>query len=69
MLVVPVAGAYVVLAGVALFAMVLMAFVRFPPQVAATSGLGGGRPLSVIMRQPVFIVACASAALGYGVMN
>ena len=66
---VPFAGAYVVLAGVALLAMVLMAFVRFPPHVAVASGLGGGRPLSVIMRQPVFIVACASAALGYGVMN
>ena len=67
---VPFAGAYVVLAVVALLAMALMAFVRFPPHVAAIRGQGdGGRPLSVIMRQPVFIVACASAALGYGVMN
>ena len=66
---VPFAGAYVVLAAVALLAMVLMAFIRFPAHVAVASGQGGGRPLSVIMRQPVFIVACASAALGYGVMN
>ena len=66
---VPFAGAYVVLAAVALLAMLLMAFVRFPPHVAVASGQDGGRPLSVIMRQPVFIVACASAALGYGVMN
>ena len=28
-----------------------------------------GRPLSVIIRQPVFIVATIGAALGYGVMN
>jgi MFS family permease len=28
-----------------------------------------GRPLTQIMRQPVFIVAAASGALGYGVMN
>ncbi|MES2582558.1 MAG: MFS transporter, partial [Pseudomonadota bacterium] len=66
---VPFAGAYVVLAAVALLAMVLMAFIHFPTHVAAASGKSGGRPLSVIMRQPVFIVACASAALGYGVMN
>ncbi|MCF8156668.1 MAG: MFS transporter [Rhodoferax sp.] len=66
---VPFAGAYVVLAGVALLAMLLMAFVRFPPHIAAPSGSTAGRPLSEIMRQPVFMVACASAALGYGVMN
>src|SRR5207344_2894979 len=29
----------------------------------------GGRPLSEIARQPVFIVAVLSAALGYGVMT
>jgi len=66
---VPFAGAYVVLAGVALLAMLVMAFVRFPPHVSAPTGTGGGRPLSEIMRQPVFAVACVSAALGYGVMN
>jgi MFS family permease len=70
MLDVPFAGAYVVLAGVVVMAMVLMAFIRFPKHVAVQRGQkDGGRPLSVIMRQPVFIVACASAALGYGVMN
>jgi len=66
---VPFAGAYVALAGVALLAMVLMAFVRFPPHVSASAGASGGRPLSEIVRQPVFLVACISAALGYGVMN
>ena len=66
---VPFAGAYVVLAAVALLAMLLMAFVRFPQHVVAPKGQHGGRPLAVIMRQPEFIVACASAALGYGVMN
>ncbi len=30
---------------------------------------GGGRPLSAIVRQPVFIVAALAGALGYGVMN
>ncbi len=65
----PFAGAYVVLAGVAALAMVLMAFIDFPAQPAAHSGSNAGRPLSVIMRQPVFLAACVSAALGYGVMN
>lgn len=66
---VPFAGAYLVLAGVAVAAMVLMAFIRFPKHVVVQHGHGGGRPLAEIMRQPVFMVACASAALGYGVMN
>lgn len=66
---VPFAGAYVVLAFVAIAAMVLMSFIHFPQHVVTPKGLGGGRPLREIMRQPVFMVACASAALGYGVMN
>jgi MFS family permease len=66
---VPFAGAYVVLAVVALVAMVLMAFIEFPPHAPPKAAGDGGRPLWQIMRQPVFMVACASAALGYGVMN
>ena len=46
-----------------------MAFIRFP----ALPGQGGaalaGRPLGEIVRQPVFIVAVACCAIGYGVMN
>ncbi len=66
---VPFAGAYVVLAGVAVLAMAVMAFVRFPPHTVVRSDASNGRSLSEIMRQPVFMVACASASLGYGVMN
>ncbi|HNV60209.1 MAG TPA: MFS transporter [Rhodoferax sp.] len=66
---VPFAGAYVVLAGVAVLAMAVMAFVRFPPHTAIQSGAPNGRSLSEIMRQPVFMVACVGASLGYGVMN
>ncbi len=65
---VPFAGAYLALAGVALLAMGLLAFIRFPatpPQKTSS----GGRPLGEIMRQPVFIVAAVAGALGYGVMN
>ncbi|MEY4737823.1 MAG: hypothetical protein RL302_2142, partial [Pseudomonadota bacterium] len=63
------AGAYVVLAIVALVAMVLMAFIRFPDTVVPQGKSAGGRSLGVILRQPVFAVACISAALSYGVMN
>ncbi len=65
---VPFAGAYLSLAGVALVAIALMSFIQFPPPPPKTAS-SGGRPLSVIMRQPVFIVAAAAGALGYGVMN
>jgi MFS family permease len=66
---VPFAGAYLSLAVVAVVSMVIMAFLRFPPLPPKQAGAPAGRPLSVIMRQPVFIVATAGAALGYGVMN
>jgi MFS family permease len=66
---VPFAGAYLALAAVAALSMLLMAFLRFPPVPPRQAQAGRGRPLSVIMRQPVFIVATVGAALGYGVMN
>jgi MFS family permease len=65
---VPFAAAYLALAGVALLGLAVMFFVEFPPVPVKTSP-GTGRPLSEIMRQPVFIVAAAAGALGYGVMN
>ncbi len=65
---VPFAGAYLALAGVALLAMLLLGFMQFPPPPAQQAA-SGGRPLGEIMRQPVFIVAAAAGALGFGVMN
>jgi MFS family permease len=64
----PFAGAYLALGGVALLSMLLMAFIAFPPTPVRTAS-HEGRPLAEIMRQPVFIVAAASGALGFGVMN
>ncbi len=64
----PFAGAYVALALVALLSMAVLAFIDFPPPVVKQTATGG-RPLGEIMRQPAFIVAAATGALGYGVMN
>lgn len=66
---VPFAGAYLALAGVALLGVAVIAFMRFPPLPPRLSKADSGRPLLVIMRQPIFIVATAAAALSYGVMN
>ena len=66
---VPFTGAYLALAVVALLGVVVISFMRFPPLPPRLSKADSGRPLSVIMRQPVFIVATAAAALSYGVMN
>jgi MFS family permease len=65
---VPFAGAYIALAVVAALAMVLLSFIQFAP-APARDAASTGRPLSAIVRQPVFIVAAASGALGFGVMN
>jgi len=54
---------------VAALSMAIMAVVRFPEIASAHKRGDTGRPMGVIMRQPVFIVAAAGAALGYGVMN
>ena len=66
---VPFAGAYLSLAGVALISMAIMAFMHFPPVPPKKASDDPGRPLSQIIRQPVFMVAAIGAALGYGVMN
>jgi predicted MFS family arabinose efflux permease len=66
----PFLGSYLALALVALLSMAVMAGIRFPAEQPGGNGGGsGGRPLAVIVREPVFIVSTAGAALGYGVMN
>ncbi len=59
---------YASLFGFCLLSMAIIAFLAIPPaQVAGADG--PARPLGEIVRQPVFIVAAASAGLGYGVMT
>jgi MFS family permease len=61
-------AAYLVLIGFAVATMIILRFIRIPTPSAAEAA-ATGRPLSVIAAQPKFIVAVASGAIGYGVMN
>jgi MFS family permease len=65
---VPFLGAYLALAGVALLAMLVLSQISFPP-LPPRQARGTGRSLQVILRQPAFIVAAVTGALGFGVMN
>ena len=64
----PFAGAYITLAGVALIAIGVVSQIHFPEK-RVDPEQEPGRPLSEIMRQPLFIVCTLTAALAYGVMN
>jgi predicted MFS family arabinose efflux permease len=66
---VPFAAAYVALVVVALAALVTLSLIRVAEHTAPAPGSSSGRPLAQIVSQPVFIVAVAAGALGYGVMN
>ena len=61
------AGSYLSLLGIYGLSLVVLLCVRIPPPTAAHAH-AHGRPLSVIARQPAFIVALAGGALGFGVM-
>lgn len=65
----PFVGAYITLALVALAAMAVMAFIRFPAALPVAHKNARGRSMGQIMRQPIFLVATLGAAIGYGVMN
>ena len=64
----PFAGAYITLAGVAVIAFGVISQIQFPEK-RIDPNQEPGRPLSEIMRQPLFIVCTLTAALAYGVMN
>lgn len=64
----PFAGAYLLLIGVAAVGLVLISWIDFPPLARPAPG-AGGRPGAELVRQPIFIVAMAASALGYGVMS
>jgi MFS family permease len=66
---VPFVAAYLSLVAVGALALLLLSLIHFPPHIPPAPGAAQGRPLGEIVRQPVFIVAVACGALGYGVMN
>jgi MFS family permease len=68
LMVTPFAGAYLVLIGVGAVGLLLVSLIDFPPLVQPTAA-HAGRPTGELVRQPVFLVAVACSALGYGVMN
>ena len=61
----PFAGSYLALAGILVLSFLIQTFLTIPrpPREAH-----GGRALSAIARQPVFIVAAIGGMLGYGIM-
>jgi predicted MFS family arabinose efflux permease len=65
----PFTGAYLALALVAVLAMLLMAFIRFPATATPPQTSPPARSTLTLFRQPLFLVAAVGAALGYGVMN
>jgi MFS family permease len=62
------AGVYLMLAAFSLGMLLLVQLVDIPHAVT-THGGRGGRPMSVIMRQPKFITAVLSSMFGYAVMT
>lgn len=68
LLVTPFAGAYLLLMGVAVSGLLLISRIDFPALAQPQPG-AGGRPSAELVRQPLFLVALAASALGYGVMN
>ncbi len=65
----PFAGAYLALMGVAALSLAVMSCIPFPTLPGQGNTTPQGRPTSQIVRQPVFIIAAAACAIGYGVMN
>jgi MFS family permease len=62
------AGSYASLIALYLLSLIIAALLR-TPQPTAVSRVQGSRPLIVIARQRAYMVAMASAMVGYGAMN
>ncbi|MFT5489315.1 MAG: MFS family permease [Paracoccaceae bacterium] len=63
------AGVYLALIVVYLLVGCVVSFIDIPAPTAEQRKAGGGRPLSVIARQPKFIIAVCAATFGYLVMS
>jgi MFS family permease len=65
----PFLGAYLTLTVAGIIGLIVMNFIHFPDEVAVKKVLPPGRTTFELLKQPVFMVAAVSSALGYGVMN
>jgi MFS family permease len=65
----PFLGAYLTLTVAGIIGLIVMNFIHFPDEVAVKKVLPPGRSTLELLKQPVFMVAAVSSALGYGVMN
>jgi MFS family permease len=65
----PFLGAYLTLTVAGILGLIVMNFIHFPDEVAVKKVLPPGRSTLELLKQPVFMVAAVSSALGYGVMN
>ena len=65
----PFLGAYLTLTIAGFIGLIVMNFIHFPDEVAVKKVSPPGRSAMELLRQPVFLVAAISSALGYGVMN
>lgn len=65
----PFLGAYLTLTAAGILGLIVMNFIHFPDEVVVKKVLPAGRSAIELLRQPVFMVAAISSALGYGVMN
>jgi MFS family permease len=63
------AGTYLMLGVFALASLALVQLLRMPSRLDKSSSAMPARSLAEILRQPAAVIAIASAAFGYGVMN
>ena len=63
------AGAFIIIIGVYLLSLLTISQMDLPKPVKNNTNSPGGRPIAEIVTQPVFIVACLCATLGYATMN
>lgn len=62
------AGSFLLLALVNLLALLILSFFKNPPSPQETFS-HSTRPLRVIVKQPIFLIAASSSAIAYGVMT
>ena len=63
------AGAFLIVIGVYLLSLMTVSFMDLPKPDKTKANAAKGRPVWTIIRQPVFMVACVCATLGYATMN